>query len=132
MSEQAKERRRGYSELKEELHYFFRRIWVVVIVIGLTSTAGLVGFGFLIKHVHDEAIQRCENQNTRHDNAVYMLIAGSNVDQQNQKDSVADEEIRRRRDVTLGLIDALAPKTDCDNPEPVHALPEVTPIPEAP
>jgi hypothetical protein len=125
-------RRGGYEELKKELHHFFKRIWLIVIVIGLTSVVGLAGFGYLLRQERNEALARCENQNTRHDNAIYALIAGSNEDQLNQKDSVADEEIRRRRDVTIGLIDALAPKTDCEDPADVKPLPEVTPIPEAP
>lgn len=125
-------RRGGYSELKGELHHFFRKIWLVVILIGVTSIAGLAGFGYLLNHEKDDRIQQCENQNTRHDNAVYALIAGSNQDQMNAKTDAGKIEIRRRRDVTLGLLDALAPKTDCDNPAPVKPLPEVTPIPEVP
>ena len=132
MNDQPKERRRGYSELKQELHRFFRRVWGVTIVIGLACFVGLAGLSLLIKHEHEDALRLCENQNIRHDNALSALYAGSNQDQLNTDDKISAAEIRRRRDVTIGLIDALAPKTNCENPAPVKALPQVTPIPEAP
>lgn len=123
-------RRGGYKELKGELHHFFRRIWIVIILIGVTSVGGLGGLGLLLRHEQQDARTQCQNRNIRHDNAIYQLIDGSNQDQLNTDDAITQEEIRRRRDVTIGLIDALAPKTDCDNPVPVKALPAVTPIPE--
>lgn len=125
-------RRQGYAELRKELHHFFRKIWIVVILIGVTSVGGLAGFGYLLHKTRETSLQRCENINARHDNAIYALIAGSNKDQQNAKTEAGKAEIRRRRDVTIGLIDALAPKSDCSDPVPVKPVPAVTPIPEGP
>lgn len=123
-------RRGGYDKLKEELRQFFHRIWVVVILIGVVCTLGLSGFGYLLREQQQGALERCQNQNIRHDNAISALIEGSNQDQLSAKTEAARVEIRRRRDVTVGLIDAIAPKTDCDNPVKVKPLPSVTPIPE--
>lgn len=123
-------RRGGYKVLKGELHHFFRQIWSVTILIGVVCTVALGGFGYLLRDQQQDDKARCENQNTRHDNAISALIAGSNQDQLNAKTEAARVEIRRRRDVTIGLIDYLAPKTDCDHPVKVKALPTVTPIPE--
>lgn len=123
-------RRGGYKVLKGEIHHFFFRIWIVLILIGLVCTVALAGFGYLLREQQQDFQSRCENQNVRHDNATNALIAGSNEDQLNAKTEEAREEIRRRRDVTIALIDALSPKTDCDNPSNVKALPSVTPIPE--
>ena len=123
-------RRGGYKELKKELRHFFRQIWVIVILIGMVCALALGGFGCLISNQKEEALTRCQNQNIRHDNAITALIVGSNQDQLNAKTEEARVEIRRRRDVTIDLIDAIAPKTDCDNPVKVKPLPTVTPIPE--
>lgn len=123
-------RRGGYKVLKGEIHHFFFRIWIVLILIGLVCTVALAGFGYLLYEQKQDALDRCENFNIRHDNATNALIAGSNEDQLNAKTEEARVEIRRRRDVTIALIDAIAPKTDCDNPRKVKALPSVTPIPE--
>lgn len=123
-------RRGGYKVLKGEIHHFFFRIWIVLILIGLVCTVALAGFGYLLYEQQQTALERCQIMNTRHDNATNALIAGSNEDQLNAKTAEARVEIRRRRDVTLALIDAISPKTDCDNPGKVKALPTVTPIPE--
>lgn len=109
-------RRGGYAELKGELRHFFVRIWGVLIVIGLTSAVALAGFGYLLYERGKDDKQVCENQNTRHDNAIKALKIGSDLDQKNAPNEAARVEIRRRRDVTISLIDALTPKTDCDDP----------------
>lgn len=123
-------RRGGYAELKEELRQFFHRIWSITILIGVVCTLALGGFGYLLRVQQQETQEKCRNQNTRHDNAISALIIGSNQDQLNAKTEETRVEIRRRRDVTISLIDAIAPKTDCDNPVKVKPLPTVTPIPE--
>lgn len=123
-------RRGGYEELKGELHHFFRRIWIFMAIIGLTSAVALGGFAYLLREQDKRVTELCESRNVRHDNAINELIAGSNQDQMNAKDSISREEIRRRRDVTIGLINAITPKTDCEDPQVAKRLPEVTPIPE--
>lgn len=123
-------RRGGYKVLKAEIHHFFLRIWIVLILIGTVCTVALGGFGYLLYEQKQDAIERCESTNIRHDNAASALIAGSNEDQLKAKTEEAREEIRRRRDVTMFLINAISPKTDCDHPDEVKALPIVTPIPE--
>jgi len=107
-------RRGGYTELKKEIHYFFRKIWVVVLLIGVTTAVGLVGYGFAIREIQDQRAQSCADQNERHDNAIKALREGSNADIQNSdKLGLSPDEIRRRRDVTIGLINAIAPVQDC-------------------
>lgn len=124
-------RRNGFKVLKDEIHHFFRKVWVVVLLIGMTCVVTLFVFGHLLRQPDQAALERCQNQNTRHDNAISALISGSNQDQLNAKTEEARAEIRRRRDVTITLIDAIAPKeADCSNPKPVKPLPTITPIPE--
>lgn len=106
-------RRHGFAELKEELHHFFRRMFIVVAIIGITSTLGLVGYGFALREIQQQRLEVCRNNNSRHDNTYAKLIALSAVDEAERKTEAGKAEVRRRRDVTLGLIDALAPHIDC-------------------
>ena len=107
--------------MKEELHYFFRRIWAVIIVIGLTSTLALVGYGFALREIQQQRLEVCQAQNARHDNTIAALKTASDKDIEKAKKGlptsqgkVAVEEIENRVKVTIGLIDALQPKQDCD------------------
>lgn len=107
-------RRGGYRVLKGELHSFFRRIWVVVILIGVTSTLGLVGYGFALREIQQQRTEVCENQNLRNANSRQSLIQAAAEDIENAPTAAMKVEIARRRDVTLGLINAIAPLQDCD------------------
>lgn len=100
--------------MKGELHHFFRRIWWIVILIGVTSTLGLVGYGFALAEIQSQRLEVCVDGNTRHDNTSAQLVKLAAEDEAQRKTEAAKAEVRRRRDVTLGLIDALAPHRDCD------------------
>lgn len=106
-------RRHGYAELKGELHHFFRRIWYIIILIGVTSTLGLVGYGFALREIQQQRLEVCMANNKRHDDTYKALTAAAADDEAKRKTEAGKTEVRRRRDVTLGLIDLLAPKIDC-------------------
>ena len=100
--------------MKNELRHFFKKIWLVVIIIGATSTLALIGYGFALAEIQQQRLEVCEDGNTRHDNTSNKLIALAAEDEAQRKTEAGKAEVRRRRDVTLGLIDALAPHRDCD------------------
>jgi hypothetical protein len=106
-------RRQGYTQLKEELHHFFKRIYIFVAIIGLTSTLGLVGYGFAIREIQNQRSEFCEGQNDRNANTRAALNTEAQKDIDAQTTEAAKKEIERRRDVTLGLIDLLQPSLDC-------------------
>lgn len=58
-------------------------------------------------------LQECVATNGRHDEAVQALVVGSDLDLKNAPNRDVQKEIRRRRDVTVSLLDALAPHQDC-------------------
>lgn len=107
-------RRRGYDELKGELHHFFRRIWTIVILIGVTSTLALVGYGFALAEIQQQRLEVCKDQNSKHDNTVTKLNDAALFDENSRKTEAGKAEVRRRRDVTIALIDAITPVRDCD------------------
>lgn len=128
---------------------WFKLGLVAFAFIALTTTAALVGYGVLLKELRDTRVtfvkDTCESQNTRHDTTRNALIVASDRDIENAKKGnltsqgrVSVQEIENRRDVTLGLIDLLAPKQNCDflakiatgdaKPTPV-ATPKIPPKP---
>lgn len=96
---------------------FFRNALLAIAIIGITSGVAVAGLGYMFIERNQALITVCKNGNERHDNTINALVAGSNTDQQNAETEAAKMEIRRRRDVTISLIDAIAPKLDCDDPE---------------
>lgn len=107
-------RRQGYDQLKAELHHFFRLVWAVIIAIGVTSTLALVGYGFALREVQNQRREVCTMNNKRHDDTYAALTKEAAADEAARPTEKGKAEVRRRRDVTLGLIDLLAPKVDCD------------------
>lgn len=129
-------RRHGYKDLEKKLEDHAARIearfrrWLIVSllafsVIGLTSVVAIVGYGFVLKSqsafsnriqeqrstaVHDA----CEQTNARNAKTSAALIKGSSQDLMTAKSEAARAEIRRRRDVTLALIDTLVPVENCE------------------
>lgn len=120
------------------LHRFFKRALIAIAVIGIACAVSLFGFGIVldeqqqtsdqleqlvkqnkqfaldIQQQRREAIlESCTAQNARHDGSVKALVDGSNLDQKNAPNAAARKEIRRRRDVTIALLDALAPVQNC-------------------
>lgn len=127
------------GEIEKQFSRWFVRGLIAFAIIGIACAVSLVGFGIVLNEVSDTADQvqaqtaankataaqiqqqrqdsiktECERTNKRHDGAESALVQGSNQDQANAKDAAARKEIRRRRDVTLALLDALAPHQDCE------------------
>lgn len=126
------------KENDARLRKFFIGALIAFSIIGLATTASLVGFGIVLreqqktadqlatlvkqnqqfaidiqKQRKDSIIESCTAQNARHDGSVKALVQGSDIDQENAPTEAARKEIRRRRDVTIALLDALAPVEDC-------------------
>lgn len=134
---QAFENHIGRTEAR--LHRFFVRALVAIAVIGLACAVSLFGFGIVLhkqqntadqlavlveqnkqfaidiqEQRRDSILESCNTQNARHDGAINALMEGSDLDQKNAPNEAARAEIRRRRDVTIALLDALAPVEDCE------------------
>lgn len=111
----------------------FRRWFIVGLlafsVIGLASGVAIIGYGFVIKNQRKTAARtaqriqdqreatvrgNCETTNTRNRRTSEKLIAASKLDLSTAKTAAQRSDIRRRRDFTLALIDALVPIEDCD------------------
>lgn len=123
----------------ERLRKVFKGGLIVLTIIGLAVTVSLIGFGFTLraqqntadqleklvksnqdfaKEIQDQRresiLSSCRAQNARNSATKNALTAGSDEDIRNAPTVAAREEVERRRDVTLALIDALAPPEDCD------------------
>lgn len=127
------------NKLERRLERFIKKALVGFAVIGFFTAIALFGFGLVLREqgesnqkvaalakanadlVEDIQSQRatniredCESLNSRHDKTTAALIKGAKQDEDRRVSGVEKKEVRRRRDVTLGLIDALVPKENCN------------------
>lgn len=125
---------RGYKELKEEfdahaheIQQRFRRWLILGMVafacVALTSSAALVGFGFLLAKQSDTTNQiqnqrktsirtNCEDQNGRHDRTTDGIRQAMRFAIKQHPQRAA--QIKQNTQVSIGLIDLLAPHQDCE------------------
>lgn len=78
----------------------------------------------------------CEAQNAKNIASTNALIKGSNEDIRNAPNAAVRKETRRRRDVTLALLNALSERRDCarvvreaTRTPPAKPTPTPTPVP---
>jgi hypothetical protein len=106
------------EEIVSKFDKWLRRGLLAFSIIALACGAALIGFGINLSGIKDTRREfvrtTCQDTNRRHDQTYQQLIDLSQEDQNNAKTQAQKNEIKRRRDVTLGLIDALAPKQDCE------------------
>jgi hypothetical protein len=126
-----------FDEVESRLNRFFTKALFIFATISVTSAVALLGFGILLGDQRDTndqikgqvetnrnlglAIQNqrrnfistsCTEQNHRNRNAKKALRLQAAIDEQNAPPE-AKAEVRRRRNVTLQLIDSLAPIQNC-------------------
>lgn len=132
------------EENDRRLRRFFIGAMIAFSIIGLACTISLIGFKITLDEIQDTrkdfVRSNCISQNEQHDNTYKALqaaaqhdITQAENDETTSQGKVTADEIRSRRDVTLGLIDALRPKQDCEylvklstgeaTPTPVATLP---------
>lgn len=102
------------QRIEDRLSHRFRGMLVAFSLIGVTSTLALIGFGLVLAEIQDQRYQVCTDSNTRAANTKTKLTELAAEDEASRKTEAGKAEVRRRRDVTLGLIDALQPTLDCD------------------
>lgn len=126
-------RRHGYKELEEKLDQhaetieqrlerFIRGALLGFAIIGLCSAGALIGFGFLLREIGDQAdaiqeqrreaiLRSCTDQNARHDNSVkaFNKVAREAI----KKYPNRAEQIQQSAKSNLAIIEALVPKQNC-------------------
>lgn len=142
------------NQTHDRFSRWFKVALGIIAFIALTTALAIFGFGLILHEQGKQAdqiqatadankqlavdIQKqrkeaittdCVRTNKRHDGAVAALIAGSDEDQKNAPNEAARKEIRRRRDVTIALLDALAPHQNCQELVNEAVKPTTTPTP---
>jgi len=106
------------SAIETKFDSWFRRGLVIVAFIGLCCAAALGGVYIVLGEVQNTRTEfirtQCESQNKHNRDTSAQLTALALQDEQHRKTQAGKDEVRRRRDVTLSLIDALAPEQNCD------------------
>jgi len=126
------------AEIAHRFKKRYRGMLIAFSIIGLSSAVALVGFGIVLEQqgnqqdrieqlaeenqtlALDIQSQRaksvrlaCEDQNDRNTQTSDALIAAAEEDAAQRETEAEKAEVRRRRDVTLALINALQPVKDC-------------------
>jgi hypothetical protein len=112
-----------FEALTNRFARFITKALMAFTVIGLTSAIALLGFGLVLrregrntddiqKQRRESILIACRDQNIRHDNTViqFRRIAAT-ATANNPKQA---KQIRRNIEANLKIIDAIAPKQDCD------------------
>lgn len=122
-------RRHTYDALEKKLDHhleiiedrferWFKRGLAAFVIIALCSTAALIGFGINLNQIKDNRERytrtECENTNKRNHDTSAQLTEAAQADIDKRHTQAGKDEVTRRRDVTLALIDALAPVRNCD------------------
>lgn len=144
------------AKTEERLSRWLKRGLVAFGIIGITCAVALCLFGMVLKEQkstadqletlvqqnrqivldiqqqrRDATLVDCEKTNARNAGTQKALKDGSDQDIANAPTEAAKDEIRRRRDVTIGLINAVSPVQDCQAlvKEAVQPPKSTTPIP---
>jgi hypothetical protein len=106
------------SAIEEKFDRWFRRGLIIMAFIGLCCAAAIGGTWIALGEIQDTREEfvrsQCESQNKHNKDTSAQLIGLAALDEKRRKTEAGKEEVRNRRDVTLALIEALAPKQDCD------------------
>lgn len=117
------ERRQGYEELAKRLDEhadhiaarfskWFRAGLVAFAVMALGCGAALIGFAYALHEIQAQRRDVCETQNDRHDAVVRQFAIETTRLIKQQPDQA--QRIRSNTAANLRLINALAPKVDCE------------------
>lgn len=105
------------AAVERRLHRFFMKTLFVFAIIGITSAVALFGFGIVLSRLADTrrtfVRDTCHAQNDRHDKTIAALRKTAK-DKRLRDPGVSQSEAQLRLTATIKLIDALAPKQDCN------------------
>lgn len=108
----------GYRDLEQRFHRWFVIGLIAFTLIGLSTTAGLFGFAYVLNKVQDnrkEFIQAsCESSNKRNKDTVTKLTEISNEAANKATSEAEKKRIEQSLPGTIALINALSPVQDCD------------------
>ena len=108
------------DSIESYIHKWIRRGLISFSIIAAFCVIALVGFGYVLQEVQRQRHEVCQAQNGRHDQTV-KLFKKAAVDAIKKHPDQA-KDIRENIDTNLQIINALAPKQDCDRIAPERNL----------
>jgi autonomous glycyl radical cofactor GrcA len=100
------------NHIEDRLSRWLRLGLVAFAIIGVVCTISLVGFGIVLREVQNQRHEACTNQNGRHDRTLTLFRAAAS--DAIKRDPERAPEIRRSINTNVAIINALAPKQNCD------------------
>lgn len=108
----------GYRDLEQRFHRWFIIGLIAFVLIGLSTTAGLFGFAYVLSEVQDNRKEfirtSCEATNKRNRDTITKLTELSNKSANEATSPAEKKRIKQSLPGTIALINALSPVQDCD------------------
>lgn len=92
----------------------YKTLLAIVIIQVLLGAASIYLWTQITDARRDTVERACQQDNNRNATSSASLIKAAAADEAAAPTAAAKAEVRRRRDVTLALLDLVAPKTDCN------------------
>lgn len=108
----------GYRDLEQRFHRWFIIGLIAFTLIGLSTSAGLVGFAYVLNKVQENREEfihsNCEATNARNKDTVDKLTELSNEAANKTTSEAEKKRIEQSLPGTIALINALSPVQNCD------------------
>lgn len=108
------------DQIERYIHAWVRGGLIAFGIIAIFCVLGLVGYGFLLREVQSQRHEVCTNQNTRHNRTIELFRAAAAKAIAQHPEQTKD--IRGNIETNLRIINALAPKQNCDKVAPLGDL----------
>lgn len=104
------------DHIENKLQKWIRRGLIAFSIIALACTLALIGYGASLHSVQGQRHDSCLNQNQRHDRTLALFRSAARDAIKKHPSQAAD--IRENIAANVSIINALAPKQDCDKVAP--------------
>lgn len=108
------------DEIEGHLQKWIRRGLIAFSIIGVTCTLAVGGYGIVLRAIQNQRREACLAQNQRH-NATLAALNKIVIDAIRDNPDQAPE-IRKSVKANVQLINALAPKVNCDKVAPERGI----------
>lgn len=104
------------DHIEAMLQKWIRRGLIAFSIIAIGCALGLLGYGYVLRQIQNQRHEVCQNQNNRNDQTLKLFRdAAADLIKKHPEQAVT---VRESIDANVRIINALAPKQNCDKIAP--------------
>ena len=108
------------DHIEGSLAKWIRRGLVAFTIISVGCILALIGYGIILREIQDQRHEACTAQNTRHDRTITLFQdAAAKLIREHPEQA---DQVRENIGTNLRIINALAPKQNCDQVAPERGI----------